>query len=116
VSSHLLSEVEQTCSHVVVMSRGKVVAQGSVDDLLSDSGTVHIDVPEVDRDRAAEVALAMPGVVSVHRDGQAVVVELGSASQADVVATLVHADVDVHGIASRRRLEDVFLELTGTGS
>jgi ABC-2 type transport system ATP-binding protein len=34
VSSHLLSEVEQTCSHVVVMGAGKVIAQGSVEALL----------------------------------------------------------------------------------
>ena len=36
VSSHLLSEVEQTCSHVVVMHRGRVIASGTVADLLSD--------------------------------------------------------------------------------
>jgi ABC-2 type transport system ATP-binding protein len=115
VSSHLLSEVEQMCSHVVVMSKGKVVARGSVDDLLADSGTVHVEVPEEDRERAAALAVALPGVTSVHRDGHAVVVELGGASRADVVAELVRAGVDVRGIASRRRLEDVFLELTGTG-
>ena len=34
LSSHLLSEVEQTCSHVVVMGAGKVIAQGSVEALL----------------------------------------------------------------------------------
>jgi ABC-2 type transport system ATP-binding protein len=36
VSSHLLSEVEQTCSHVVVMHRGRVIATGTVADLLSE--------------------------------------------------------------------------------
>lgn len=34
MSSHLLSEVEQTCSDVVVMGAGKVIAQGSVEELL----------------------------------------------------------------------------------
>jgi ABC-2 type transport system ATP-binding protein len=38
VSSHLLSEVEQTCSHVVVMSRGRVIASGTVADLLAGHG------------------------------------------------------------------------------
>jgi ABC-2 type transport system ATP-binding protein len=38
VSSHLLSEVEQTCSHVVVMSRGTVIASGTVADLLAGHG------------------------------------------------------------------------------
>jgi ABC-2 type transport system ATP-binding protein len=116
VSSHLLSEVEQTCSHVVVMSRGKVVAQGSVDDMLADSGTVHVEVPTTDRERARELAADLPGVLSVHLDGQAVVVELGEVPRSEVVAALVRADVEVLGVASRRRLEDVFLELTGTAS
>ena len=35
ISSHLLAEVEQACSHVVVMSRGRVIAEGRVDDLLA---------------------------------------------------------------------------------
>jgi ABC-2 type transport system ATP-binding protein len=35
LSSHLLGEVEQTCSHVVVMHRGKVVASGAVPELLA---------------------------------------------------------------------------------
>ncbi|MCU1593222.1 MAG: transporter related, partial [Frankiales bacterium] len=44
VSSHLLSEVEQTCSHVAVMSKGKMVAQGTVEELLADDGTVRLEV------------------------------------------------------------------------
>ena len=35
ISSHLLAEVEQTCSHVVVMHRGRLIAQGRVDELLA---------------------------------------------------------------------------------
>ena len=35
ISSHLLSEVEQTCSHVVVMNHGKVISTGTVDELLA---------------------------------------------------------------------------------
>jgi len=38
ISSHLLSEVEQTCDHVVVMQRGRLVAAGPVDGLLSSAG------------------------------------------------------------------------------
>jgi len=35
ISSHLLSEVEQTCSHVVVMNHGRVISQGTVESLLA---------------------------------------------------------------------------------
>ena len=38
VSSHLLSEVEQTCSHVVVMHRGQLIAHGTIDEILNRNG------------------------------------------------------------------------------
>ncbi|MCW2599409.1 MAG: transporter ATP-binding protein [Frankiales bacterium] len=111
VSSHLLSEVEQTCSHVAVMSRGKMVAQGTVDELLADDGTVRVEVD--DQARALAVLRRLAGVTDVVADDGALVVELGGTSRAAVVAALVEAGVAVLGVASRRRLEDVFLELLG---
>ena len=60
VSSHLLAEVEQTCTHVVVMHHGKVVADGTVDDIIAGRGaaTFTVDAPE----RAAAVLGALAGV------------------------------------------------------
>ncbi len=54
VSSHQLSEVEQTCTHVVVMNLGRVVASGTVDEVSS-------AVPEGSRHRLEEAFLAMVG-------------------------------------------------------
>ena len=113
VSSHLLSEVEQTCSHVAVMSRGKMVAQGTVDDLLADDGTVRVEVAGDDVARATALLRGLDGVDSVTVAEGALVVELGGLSRSAVVAALVQAEVAVLGVASRRRLEDVFLELLG---
>ena len=45
VSSHLLSEVEQTCSHVVVMHRGRVVSAGTVADIAG-AGSTQLSVPD----------------------------------------------------------------------
>ena len=44
VSSHLLAEVEQTCSHVVVMHQGVVVASGTVDDIIAGGGAASFTV------------------------------------------------------------------------
>ena len=46
VSSHLLAEVEQTCTHVVVMHKGEIVAAGPVDEIVGDSPTVQFDVDD----------------------------------------------------------------------
>ncbi|MEO7260141.1 MAG: alpha/beta fold hydrolase [Jatrophihabitantaceae bacterium] len=60
VSSHLLAEVEQTCSHVVVMHRGRLVAAGSVAEVAG-SGSTQLAVDDVDR---AREVLAAAGVGS----------------------------------------------------
>ncbi|WP_390624240.1 ATP-binding cassette domain-containing protein [Fodinicola feengrottensis] len=46
VSSHLLAEVEQTCTHVVVMNHGEVVADGTVDEVTGESTSVLIGVDD----------------------------------------------------------------------
>jgi ABC-2 type transport system ATP-binding protein len=107
VSSHLLSEVEQTCSHVVVMSKGKVVAAGTVDDLLADDDTVRIEVDDL-----AQAQRVLADLETDVVDG-ALVVQVHGTSRTRVVARLAEAGVGVEGVASRRRLEDVFLELLG---
>jgi ABC-2 type transport system ATP-binding protein len=61
VSSHLLAEVEQTCTHVVVMHRGRLVAAGSVAEIAG-AGGMQLAVP--DAGRAAEV-LAAAGIAAV---------------------------------------------------
>jgi ABC-2 type transport system ATP-binding protein len=113
VSSHLLSEVEQTCTHVAVMSRGRMIAQGTVEQMLADNGSVRVEV--ADPDRGAAVLAGLEGVTGVSVADGALVVELSGLSRAAVVAALVKAVVPVLGVASRRHLEDVFLELVGSG-
>jgi ABC-2 type transport system ATP-binding protein len=58
VSSHLLAEVEQTCSHVVVMHRGRLVAAGSVAEVAG-SGSTQLAVDDLVR---AREVLAAAGV------------------------------------------------------
>ncbi len=54
VSSHLLAEIEQTCSHVAVMSAGRLVAQGRLDELRAE-GTTRVEVRTPDLAQAREV-------------------------------------------------------------
>ncbi|OLB67414.1 MAG: ABC transporter ATP-binding protein [Actinobacteria bacterium 13_2_20CM_2_72_6] len=111
VSSHLLAEVEQTCTDVVVMHKGEVVAAGQVDEIVGDSSSVQFDVSDP---AAATDALHRAGVRTV--DGESngtLVVDLDGTSRADAVAALVHAGVGVDRVVPRRRLEDAFLALVG---
>ncbi|MEV6620529.1 alpha/beta fold hydrolase [Amycolatopsis sp. NPDC051106] len=113
VSSHLLAEVEQTCTHVVVMHRGALVAAGEVGELAAAGGeaTFRVDDPE-----AAAAALKAGGVTSVDVDGDLVHADLDGLPRAEAVATLVRAGVAVEQAGPRRRLEDAFLQLVGDES
>ncbi|MFF0309638.1 ABC transporter ATP-binding protein [Streptosporangium sp. NPDC004379] len=114
VSSHLLAEVEQMCSHVAVMRTGRLVAQGTIADLLARE-TVRIRVETPDVARAVEV-LAAAGLTGIRPgDGEADA-ELGAGEPDRVCAALVAAGVAVRGLGVRRpSLEDVFVGLTGEG-
>ncbi|RZS91027.1 ABC-2 type transport system ATP-binding protein [Motilibacter rhizosphaerae] len=109
VSSHLLAEVEQMCTDVVVMNRGEVVASGTVEELVGDSPTVLLDVD--DGARAGQVLDGLGLVWSDEEDE--LVVETAGRPVALVVAALVEAGVGVRRVQPRRRLEDAFLALVG---
>jgi ABC-2 type transport system ATP-binding protein len=114
ISSHLLAEVEQVCTHVVVMSKGSRVAAGTVADVVGAGRSLQVDVVNGDRDTAVATLNRMRGVTTATANGHgpgSLVVELDGAERSDVVRELVGAGVGVERIAPRRRLEDVFLEL-----
>jgi len=114
VSSHLLAEVEQTCTHVVVVHKGEIVAAGPVEEIVGDSPTVHIDVSDVDA--ASAVLGGLGGVRSVAADGgHGLVVDIDGMARTEVVAELVRAGVGVDRVIPRRRLEDAFLALVSGG-
>jgi ABC-2 type transport system ATP-binding protein len=111
VSSHLLAEVEQTCTHVVVMHRGRLVAAGEVADIAAVGGeaTFRVDQPS----EAASVLKGLAGVTDVEVEGGQVHANLDGTPRADALSALVKAGVAVEQAGPRRRLEDAFLELVG---
>ncbi|MEP6598424.1 MAG: ABC transporter ATP-binding protein [Actinomycetota bacterium] len=114
VSSHLLSEVEQVCTHVGVMSVGRMVWQGSLAELGAQQ-QVLVQVSTSDPVAAAAVLRRLGLVEARVVDGGAAGV-LGEAAPERVVAELVTAGVGVRGFSVQKpRLEDVFVDLTGEG-
>nr|WP_042186983.1 alpha/beta fold hydrolase [Kibdelosporangium sp. MJ126-NF4]CEL17727.1 Methionine ABC transporter ATP-binding protein [Kibdelosporangium sp. MJ126-NF4]CTQ91049.1 Methionine ABC transporter ATP-binding protein [Kibdelosporangium sp. MJ126-NF4] len=111
VSSHLLAEVEQACTHVVVMHRGKLVAAGEVADIAAVGGeaTFRVDLP----DQAASILGELVGVTGVEIDGKQVHANLDGTPRSKALGALVAAGVAVEQAGPRRRLEDAFLELVG---
>jgi ABC-2 type transport system ATP-binding protein len=114
VSSHLLAEVEQICTHVGVMRSGSLVFQGTLAEL-RDRGAARILVRTAEPAVAAQV-LARLGLAGIRATGAEVTAQLGSEPPERVCAELVHAGVPVAGLDTPRpSLEDLFVELTGEG-
>ncbi|NXY92968.1 alpha/beta fold hydrolase [Streptomyces sp. BR123] len=113
VSSHLLSEVEQSCTHLVVMDRGRLVGAGEVGEITGGGDTLLVAVEgPVDEVTVAKVA-ALEGVESAAACEEGLLVRLGGATAAELVAELVRLEVPVSGVGPHRRLEDAFLTLIG---
>ncbi|MHA7985829.1 ABC transporter ATP-binding protein [Rathayibacter sp. CAU 1779] len=114
VSSHLLSEVEQLCSHVAVMRAGRLVASGSLGELRSSGGRLAV-VLSPDAGAAAAVLLSLG--LDPHTDGDRVTAELSAdAAPESLVKSLVSMGVRVRGFeVTTPSLEDRFVELTGEG-
>ena len=109
VSSHLLGEVEQMCSHVVIIARGKVVFEGDVRSLLSRDASC---VVETDHSAKAAEILVAKGIKAVV-DGAHIRVAAPRSAVPGVVRMLVDAGIDIFAVREETStLEDVFLDLT----
>ncbi|MFF5567155.1 alpha/beta fold hydrolase [Streptomyces sp. NPDC012623] len=118
VSSHLLSEVEQSCTHLVVMRRGQLVQAGRVEEITGSGDTLLVTTAEEVPEPVIEKIGALAGVGSAVRadGGPGLLVRLDGASTTTLVTELIRLDVPLTGVGPHRRLEDAFLTLISGGS
>ncbi|MFH8412578.1 CocE/NonD family hydrolase [Streptomyces collinus] len=114
VSSHLLAEVEQTCTHLVVMDHGRLVQAGPVTEIIGSGDTLLVGTTTPLDEPLVEKVGALPGVASAVRTDEGLLVRLDSGgTPARLVAGLVQLQVAVESVGPHRRLEDAFLTLIG---
>jgi len=110
LSSHLMGEVEQISDRVGVIRSGRLVAEGTVDELRGQAG---LRVRAQPLEEAQALLTAFPGVERVAREDGALAVTADPALAAELNRTLVSAGVAVSELTTHRSsLEDVFFELT----
>jgi len=112
VSSHLLSEIEQVASHVGIMGAGRLVRQGSLDEVLGGAASlVRVTTPDA---TAAAAVLTRLGVKHLTDVPDGLSGQLAGVKPEELVAALVKEGVAVRGLSVERpTLEDLFVELTG---
>jgi ABC-2 type transport system ATP-binding protein len=122
LSTHILPEVSQTCQRVVIINRGRVVAEDTPENLtarLQGATTVYVEVERGASD-PVPVLEAVPGVTAVTpatSQGATMALEVqceqGRDVRRDVAATLVTAGFGLVELRhARLSLEDIFLQLT----
>ncbi|MFF7456115.1 alpha/beta fold hydrolase [Kitasatospora sp. NPDC008115] len=117
VSSHLLSEVEQSCTDLVVMDRGRLVTTGAVAEIVGAGAQLLIGTDAsfgaADLAAAADKVAALEGVGSAEAVEGGLLVRLDGMAGSQLLAELVRLGVPVESAGPRRRLEDAFLSLIG---
>jgi ABC-2 type transport system ATP-binding protein len=126
MASHLLAEVQGTCTHVAILKDGRLEASGRVDDLLSASPPGH-DTDAVDRvtlvarpaGTVREVLAALHGVTLEHAppDGAWTLSLRGGVAAPDVARAIVAAGAELHALVPETRsLEALYLSVTERGA
>jgi len=108
LSSHLLHEVQQVCDRVAIISKGEIVREARIADLLRQEAGLRVEAAPLD---VAEAALAARW--KVERSGDAFIVGATRDEAPEVARRLIGAGADLFALAAEQRnLEEVFLSIT----
>ena len=111
LSSHLLSEIEQTATTMAIISGGELIVQGKVGDLLN-SGDDMVRIDARPPDAAIPIIEQQSFVREVRRNGQYLDVKMPMENIGDINVALVKGGVVVRALIPRRSLEEYFLSIT----
>lgn len=114
VSSHLLAEIEKTATHVGIINKGKLLFQGTIDELHLLSKPV-LEI-EVEQTELASSLLSEAGIEIISRTEKRITIPYSSASQSGEINTLlVQRGCSVSSLSRQRKdLENLFLAITKT--
>jgi ABC-2 type transport system ATP-binding protein len=112
ISSHLLNEVELMCTRIGVIRKGRLVAEGTIDEL---RGAAQLAIRAQPADQARRVLERAAGEGNVTLEDGMLKIKVDMSRAAELNRLLVEAGVEVSELRlSERSLEEVFMELTGT--
>ena len=114
LSSHMLHEVERTCTHVAIIETGRLVREGSVDELTS-AGTVAAVGADGDMETLRQAVAEFEGAGRARVADGRVLVQIGGDALSELNRFLAGRGIYAsHLSLERQSLEDAFMEITGT--
>jgi ABC-2 type transport system ATP-binding protein len=120
LTTQYMEEAEQLANNIVVIDRGRIIAEGTADQLKTKVGGERLEVVVADPSQLGQARELLTSIASgdpttdVHRHRVSIRVSTGTASLVEALRLLNAADIGVSDVALRRpTLDDVFLTLTG---
>ena len=116
LSSHLLHEVEQVCDSVAILSRGRLVVQGGIHDLVHSLAGDRLRVRTTDNEKAIGILSALDWVGEIIVEDGTILVVVPSERSSELTEALGRSDVYVAEMSSdRMSLEQYYFKVTGSG-
>ena len=116
ISSHLLDEVQKICSHVAMISQGKLKTAGPIEDLLKDSDLLMTEIHVNPLAPAMELLSNQDWIHRCEEKNGLLNVGIGHDKISDLVQLLVQNNLQISAVIPRTSLEDVFLSQVGKKS
>ncbi len=111
--SHLLHEVEQVCQRVAILKEGRLLAQGTVTDLLQRGQGIQVRVVD-ESQRALDLLRQVDWIQAVEQQDDLLIIDAPGERAPQINSLLTHNDIDVAEVRAREEsLEAFFLEVTG---
>ena len=113
ISSHLLNEVERTCTHAAILRKGKILRSGSITELVSSHPIASLRAEDLSA--LLEAVRGYPEALSCKLEGVNVIAELKSSDTAALNRFLSERGIHLSHLSLRQpSLEEIFFEVTGT--
>ncbi|RRJ89347.1 ABC transporter ATP-binding protein [Paenimyroides tangerinum] len=110
ISSHLLSEIEKTCTHVGIINQGKLLFEGSLGDLGNKNKNITVDII---LDEVEKYHSKLNGFEVTQIDSKTLQFVLDNEKEIpELIQNLVQNDFQIYGVNKRGGLEDWFINLT----
>jgi ABC-type multidrug transport system ATPase subunit len=113
VSSHLLSEIEQIATHILIIHQGKKMAEGPTSSLLDPNKTI-VQIKTLDDQDAKQKLMASPYSTNLLERTEGLYLTIPKLEIPALNAFLVASHIDLVSLEAKNSLEDYFLQLTST--
>ena len=110
---NLLHEVEQVCDSVTIISKGRLIAQGEVSQLIATAGSEQIRIRTTDDSKAFRLLSVLGWLEDIAMNEDSLLITAPIERSAELTAALANAEVYVaEMVPVRKSLEEYFLEVT----